>query len=211
MIYDEIMSGAGRSGTFLTHHQWTDARPDLVILAKGLGAGYTPLGAVLTSASLVDELAHLSGFNYAHTYNANPLACAVGHAVIKEIIEHNLLENCRNIGNYLRQKLEQLQHQSLIIGDVRGRGLLLAIELVACKASKKQLPFEFQVIEKFKQQALKQGLMIYGRSSNNGDYGDFLMIAPPLNTTVVEIDLIIEKLTTTVTKFQATLKDLAVT
>jgi len=209
LIYDEIMSGVGRTGTFLTHHQWTDAQPDIVILAKGLGAGYAPLGAVLTSSTLVDELANLTGFNYAHTYNANPLACAVGNAVISEISQHHLLEHCHKVGIYLKQKLEQLQHQSLIIGDVRGRGLLLAIELVACKSTKKQLPYEFNVIEEFKQQALKQGLMIYGRRSNNGDYGDFLMIAPPLNSTIEEIDHIVELLTTTVEQFQTILKDLA--
>jgi len=202
LIYDEIMSGAGRTGTFLTHQQWTDATPDIVVLAKGLGAGYMPLGAMLTSATLVDKLAELTGFNYAHTYNANPLACAVGTAVLKEIGEKELLKNCRLMGTYLREKLVELQQHSQIIGDVRGRGLLLAIELVCCKETKKMFPLDIQVTELFKQQALAEGLMIYGRRSNNGQYGEYVMITPPLNTTKEQIDKIMALLTRTLEKLQ---------
>jgi adenosylmethionine-8-amino-7-oxononanoate aminotransferase len=206
LIYDEVMSGVGRTGTFLTHHQWSDAQPDIVVLAKGLGAGYTPLGAMLTSATLVDELASLTGFNYAHTYNANPLACAVGSAVLSEIAENNLLKNVLNIGQYLQEQLIKLQSESLTIGDVRGKGLLLAIEFVACKASKAQIPLAYQATEKFKQFAFKQGLLIYGRRSNNGQYGEHVMITPPLNINRKESDLLIKRLSLTIYDFERWLK-----
>ena len=206
LIYDEVMSGLGRTGTFLTHHQWSDAQPDLVVVAKGLGAGYIPLGAMLTSASLVDELAELTGFNYAHTYNANPLACAVGSAVLTEIIDNNLLENTINIGRFLQDQLKLLQSKSLTIGDVRGKGLLLAIEFVACKSTKTQIPLHYQATEKFKQFAAKQGLLIYGRRSNNGLYGEYVMIAPPLNISRKEAELLIKRLSLTVIDFESWLK-----
>jgi len=210
LIYDEVMSGAGRTGTFLTHHQWSDASPDIIVLAKGLGAGYIPLGAMLTSASLVDELAELTGFNYAHTYNANPLACAVGSAVLSEITNNNLLKNSLEMGNYLRKELELIQKESLTIGDVRGKGLLLAIELVACKSSKIQIPLHYQATENFKQFAFKQGILVYGRRSNGGRYGEYVMVAPPLNITKEEVDLLIVRLSLAVNDFEFWLKKVEV-
>ena len=130
VIYDEIMS-AVRSGKFLAAHFQPDAMPDLVVMAKGLGAGYAPLGAVLAPASMVDELAGLTGFNVAHTFNANPICCAAGVAVIDEVVDHDLMGNAERMGEYLRAGLEGLKERSPLIGDVRGRGLLNAIELVA--------------------------------------------------------------------------------
>ncbi|MGV2872221.1 aminotransferase family protein [Colwellia sp. E150_009] len=206
LIYDEVMSGVGRTGTFLTHHQWSDAKPDIVVVAKGLGAGYIPLGAMLTSATLVDELAELTGFNYAHTYNANPLACAVGSAVLSEITHNNLLENTQFMGSYLKKELKQLQADSFIIGDVRGKGLLLGIEFVSCKSTKTPIPLKYQATEKFKQFAAKHGLLIYGRRSNNGHYGEYVMIAPPLNITQKEAKLLIKRLSLTLCDFENWLK-----
>ncbi|RLA01877.1 MAG: aspartate aminotransferase family protein [Gammaproteobacteria bacterium] len=208
LIYDEVLSGSGRTGTFLTHHQWSDATPDIVVLAKGLGAGYYPLGAMLTSAKLVEELSSLTGFNYAHTYNASPLACAVGNAVLQEISNNQLLENTVTKGNYLRRQLISLQQNSKIIGDVRGRGLLLAIELVANKQTKEQLPFEYQATEQFKKLALENGLFIYGRRSNNGKYGEHVLVSPPLNINQEEVDRLIELLALTINKFEQQLSQL---
>jgi len=206
LIYDEVMSGVGRTGTFLTHHQWSDAQPDIVVLGKGLGAGYTPLGAMLTSAALVDELAELTGFNYAHTYNANPLACAVGSAVLTEIIDNNLLKNTLEIGRFLQEELKKLQKTSYTIGDIRGKGLLLAIELVANKSTKAQIPLNLQATEKFKQFSSKQGLLIYGRRSNQGHYGEYVMIAPPLNINIEEAKLLIKRLHFSIVDFENWLK-----
>jgi len=207
LIYDEIMSGVGRTGTFLSHHQWTDAAPDIVVLAKGLGAGYFPLGAMLTSSALVDELASLTGFNYAHTNNASPLGCAVGNAVLSEIVNNNFLGNTRKMGQYLYQQLENLKRKSRVIGDVRGKGLLLGLEFVSDKKIKQPIPIEYQATEQFKQQALKEGLLVYGRRSNGGKYGEHVLIAPPLNISKDEIDLLMERLIVTVERFENNLFD----
>ncbi len=122
---------AVRSGKFLAAHFQPDAMPDLVVMAKGLGAGYAPLGAVLAPASMVDELAGLTGFNVSHTFNANPICCAAGVAVIDEVVDRDLMGNAERMGEYLRAGLEGLKERSPLIGDVRGRGLLNGIELVA--------------------------------------------------------------------------------
>jgi adenosylmethionine-8-amino-7-oxononanoate aminotransferase len=92
VIYDEIMSGAGRTGAFLAAHHWDGARPDLVTLAKGLAAGYTPLGALLAPNRIVDAVAGSGGFVHGHTYFTNPLSCAVANAVLDEVAEHRLVE-----------------------------------------------------------------------------------------------------------------------
>jgi len=205
LIYDEVMSGVGRTGTFLTSQLWPQAKPDISVLVKGLGAGYMPLGAMLASAELVDKLADLTGFNYAHTYNASPLACAAGSAVLDEITQNNLLENSCEMGAYLLSKLQALQAKTRTIGDIRGRGLLLGIELVASRTTKESLPLKPNSTERVKVLAQAQGLLIYGRRSNNGAYGDTVLIAPPLNISKNEVDAIVEKFTATIMAFEAEL------
>lgn len=194
LVYDEVMSGAGRTGTFLTSHRWPDARPDITVLAKGLGAGYMPLGAMLAPAALVEELAALTGFNYAHTYNASPLACAVGGAVLDEIVDNALVENAELMGLYLRSQLEIIQAQSSIVGDVRGRGLLLGLELVANKLTRLQLPAAVNVVDRLREHARQRGLLLYGRRSNGGVCGEAILVAPPLTITLNEVDILIERL-----------------
>ncbi|NIB38570.1 aspartate aminotransferase family protein [Pseudomaricurvus alkylphenolicus] len=203
LIYDEVMSGVGRTGTFLTSHRWPKARPDISVVAKGLGAGYYPLGAMLTSAALVDELSALTGFNYAHTYNASPVACAVGIAVLSEIAENDLLKNTCDMGEYLVGKLRELQDQTTVIGDIRGRGLLLGVELVADKASKTPFPLEINATDRVRLIAQELGLFVYGRRSNGGRFGDVILLAPPLNVTCDDIDKIMKKFTDTICAFEA--------
>ncbi len=202
LIYDEVMSGVGRTGTFLTSHLWPEAQPDISVVAKGLGAGYVPLGAMLAPRKLVDQLSRLTGFNYAHTYNASPLACAVGCAVLDEIENNRLLDNTLKMGYYLKNKLLDLKQNSSVIGDVRGRGLLLSIEIVTSKKTRNSFPREKEILEYLRLIAMNNGLMIYGRRSNNGVYGDCILLAPPLNVTKTEIDIIIDKLTVSLVQFE---------
>ena len=110
LIFDEVMSGAGRTGSFLAANHWPAARPDLVTLAKGIAAGYTPMGAVLASDRMVEAVAQSGGFLHGHTYAANPLSCAVGHAVVSEMLEHDLMANAATMGALLRQRLEALHN-----------------------------------------------------------------------------------------------------
>jgi adenosylmethionine-8-amino-7-oxononanoate aminotransferase len=188
VIYDEIMSGAGRTGAFLAAQHWTGARPDLVTLAKGLAAGYTPLGALLAPNRMVDAIAQSGGFVHGHTYFTNPLSCAVANAVLDEVVEHRLTERAASLGNHLRQRLVEIAGESPLVGDVRGKGLLMAIELVADKRTKRQLPVALNAPARLTQHGLAHGIALYNRRANKGEFGDFQMIAPPLTATEGEID-----------------------
>ena len=121
LIFDEVMSGAGRTGRFLAAEHWPEARPDMVTLAKGVAAGYTPLGMVLASREMVQTVVDAGGFMHGHTYSANPLSCAVGDAVLAEVMEHDLIGNADRMGKLLGERLNALAEHSGIVGDVRGR------------------------------------------------------------------------------------------
>ncbi len=205
LIYDEVISGAGRTGRFLAAHHWPDARPDLVVLAKGIGGGYYPLGAFLAPASMVQAVASTSGFHYGHTYKGSPLGSAVGLAVLQETLDRNLIANAATVGAYLREQLAALMPGIPIIGDVRGMGLLNAIEIVADQATKAMLPRELDVIGDIKVIALEKGLLIYGRRSHGGKYGDWLMMTPPLIATQADIDVIVEGMGATLREYSARL------
>lgn len=192
LIYDEVISGAGRTGRFLAAHYWPQARPDLVVLAKGLGGGYYPLGAFLAPAAMVEAVAPKPGFHYGHTYKGSPLGCAIGLAVLEETLERDLIGNAARVGPYLRERLTGLMAEIPILGDVRGLGLLNAIEIVADQATKAMLPRDLDVIGDIKAIALEKGLLIYGRRSHGGRYGDWLMMTPPLIATPADVDVIVD-------------------
>ncbi len=182
------MSGAGRTGTFLAAEHWPDARPDLVTLAKGIAAGYTPMGAVLAPAAMVETIAESGGFLHGHTYAANPLSCAIGHAVVSEMLAQGLMTNAERMGLLLRSRLEALKTTSAILGDVRGKGLLLAIEIVADKESKAILPAERKAVYRIIELGIERGLLLYSRRTANGKYGEWLMITPPLIINEAQVD-----------------------
>lgn|ERR1039458_8243941 len=179
LVFDEVVT-AFRTGHFLAAHADTEALPDVIVLAKGLGAGYAPLGAALFSRDMVEELAASSGFVVSHSYDANPMACAAGTAVLDEIVERDLIANARDVGSHLRSQLESLALESPLIGDVRGRGLLLAIELVANKGTLERFPATVDPASVVLHHGLNHGLLLYSRRQNAGRFGDWLMIAPPL-------------------------------
>ena len=188
LIYDEVMSGAGRTGRFLSANHWPQARPDLVVLAKGLGAGYTPLGVMMAPAGAVEELAADGGFLHGHTYVANPLTCATGLAVLEEIERQELTANAARMGPRLEAALREIQRDSPILGDVRGKGLLMAIELVADKARKRPFPLEVDITRRVSRLAMQHGLIVYARRTSRGRFGEWVMICPPLNSDQAVID-----------------------
>ncbi len=206
LIFDEVLCGTGRTGAFLAAHHWPDALPDLVVMAKGLGSGYAPLGAVLIPAALADRLADLTGFNYSHTYNANPITCATGLAVLDEYERLDLVNAAAERGADLRNRLQDLAAHCPVIGDIRGRGLLMAVELVADKATKAKLPESFQPTEKIRIHGLDNGLIIYSRRTAGGTYGDWFMIAPPLTITEAECEELVARLAATLKDFQEELR-----
>lgn len=201
LVFDEVMSGCGRSGKFLTAHYWPAALPDIVVLAKGLGAGYTPLAAMLAPARMVDELAASTGFNLAHTYNANPISCAGGCAVLDEVVERGLIENAANMGARLNRALNDLKEEVPIIGDVRGLGLLCAVEIVMNQRTKAKLPLAAMAADRIRQIGQQHGLMIYTRRTNGGRLGEWFMVSPPLIVTKEDVDEIVHRLKATLMEF----------
>ncbi|HEY5598901.1 MAG TPA: aminotransferase class III-fold pyridoxal phosphate-dependent enzyme [Kiloniellales bacterium] len=205
LIYDEIMCGAGRTGAFLAAHHWPAARPDIVTLAKGISAGYAPMGVMLAPRDMVAAVADSGGFAHAYTYFTNPLTCAVGLAVLRQVVARKLTENAACRGVYLRRCLEALMARSPIVGDVRGKGLLMAIELVADKQSKAMIPLPRMAPYRIAELAFERGLLQYVRRTANGKYGDWLMITPPLIVTDAQIDEIVGLLGESLDAFTAEL------
>ena len=196
LVFDEIVT-AMRTGEFLVAHHDLQALPDLVVLAKGLAAGYAPLGAVLTRAALADELADRAGFVVSHSYDANPIACAAGRAVLDEVVEHDLIDHAARIGDRIRAGLDALAAGSHVIGDVRGRGSLLAIELVADRSTSAMFGPEVDPGAVLVRHGLDHGLLLYSRRQNGGRFGDWLLVAPPLITDEATADELVERLAAT--------------
>lgn len=194
LIYDEVISGAGRTGRFLASHWWPKGRPDLVTFAKGIGSGYYPLGGFLAPDAMVESVVKAGGFHLGHTYKASPLGCAVGLAVLQELRQQELMTRALEQGKYLRQRLNELKSSISILGDVRGIGQLNGIELVADQASKAMLPANVEVQEEIKRLGMKEGLLIYARRTSFGEFGDWLMMTPPLIATRDDIDVMVERL-----------------
>src|SRR5207342_2901901 len=128
------------------------------------------------------------------THKAHPLACAVGLAVLAETVESGLIDRARDNGLYLRSRLETLKARSAIVGDVRGLGMLNAMEIVADRETKRMLPRELDVIGRIQALAREAGLLIYGRRTHARRFGDWIMVAPPLIATQADIDEIVEAL-----------------
>ncbi|MCJ7557864.1 MAG: aminotransferase class III-fold pyridoxal phosphate-dependent enzyme, partial [Gammaproteobacteria bacterium] len=194
LIYDEVISGAGRTGRFMASHWWPEGRPDLITFAKGIGGGYYPLGGFLAPESMLDAVVAAGGFHLGHTYKASPLGCAVGLAVLREVQEQDLMNRALVQGEYLRRQLSALQSRLVILGDVRGIGQLNAIELVTDQATRRKFPVHEDVHGEIKKLGMREGLLIYARRSSGGDFGDWLMMTPPLIATRDDIDVLVERL-----------------
>lgn len=195
LILDEVMCGMGRTGTL---HACTEENvaPDLMTIAKGLGGGYAPIGAVLSRGEIVDAIAHGSGaFVHGQTYNGHPLACAAALAVQETIRTENLLANVQRQGERLRSGLSAAFKNHEFVGDIRGRGLLQAIELVSDRATKAPFPRAQAVAGRIKKAAMDAGLLVYpGGGCADGQAGDHVLIAPAFNAGDEAIDCIVERL-----------------
>ena len=201
LIHDEVMSGGGRTGKFFGSEHW-EAAPDLIAISKGFGAGYVPLGAMIAHRRIVETVLSAGGFAHGFTYAGNPLACAAGLAVIEEIESGELLKNTVAMGELLISKLYGLMERFPFIGDVRGKGLLLAFELVADRETMTPLRANLNAYEKLVNLAYERGLIIYSRRTRDGIEGDHFLVCPPMIVTPGQIDEIIEVLS-------ASLEDLA--
>jgi len=199
LILDEVMCGSGRTGTFVSCEQ-DGVVPDIVTLGKGLGGGYEPIGAVMCAAKVYDAVAGGSGaLKHGQTYNAHPVGCAAALAVQRLIQEEKLLGRVNEAGAKLRNLLAARFGNHPNIGDIRGRGLLLALELVADRETKAPFDPELALHQRAKVDAFERGLLIYPSGGTaDGRSGDHILLAPPYNVADDELDIIVDLLGQTI-------------
>jgi adenosylmethionine-8-amino-7-oxononanoate aminotransferase len=200
LIADEFMSGAGRTGRYLASEHWGLA-PDIIALAKGLGAGYAPLGAMAAHRRIVQAVMEHGGFAHGYTYAGNPLACAAGLAVTRELLEQKLIGNAERQGRRLHAHLRSLMDRYPFVGDVRGKGLLLAFELVRDRDTMDPLDPAINAHLALVEEAYSRGLIIYSRRTRGGNVGDHFMVCPPLTITEAQIGEIMEILVASLDAF----------
>ena len=195
LILDEVMCGMGRCGTLFACEP-EGVSPDLICIGKGLGAGYQPIGALLASERIYDAVVNGSGFfQHGHTYTGHATACAAALAVQRSIHERGLLDDVRKRGQALRERLQHRFADHPHVGDIRGRGLFYALELVADRATKAPFDPTQRLHARLKQQAMDNGLMCYPMGGTlDGVTGDHVMLAPPYIVSESELDEIIDKL-----------------
>ena len=195
LILDEVMCGMGRTGTLHACEQ-DGVAPDLMTIAKGLGGGYEPIGAVLLAGKIYDSFAKGSGFfQHGHTYMGHPLACAAGLAVQETIRRDNLLDNVTAMGAHLRRRLGERFGNHARVGDIRGRGLFQAIELVEDRMTKAPFDPALKLNARVKKAAMARGLMVYPMGGTiDGTRGDHVLLAPPFIVTAGQIDEIVDRL-----------------
>lgn len=200
LIHDEVMTGGGRTGRFFGAEHW-ETVPDLICLSKGFGGGYVPLGAVIARDTIVDAVLDSGGFIHGHTYAGNPLACAAGLAMLDEIERDDLTGNAARMGEVLAARLRGLMQKYPVIGDVRGKGLLLAFELMADRQTKAPLPKDLNAFQRLVDIAYRNGLIIYSRRTRGGLSGDHFLVCPPMIVTEDQIDEIVGLLDLSLSQF----------
>ena len=195
LILDEVMSGMGRTGTLHACEQ-EGIVPDLMTVAKGLGGGYQPIGAVLISQKVYDAFANGSGvFQHGHTYLNHPMACAAALAVQEVIKRDNMLANVRTQGAHLARRLNERFGNHPYVGDIRGRGLFQAIEFVTDRGTKAPFDPKAKLHARVKKEAAARGLLVYPSGGTiDGARGDHALLAPPFIVTEAQIDAIVERL-----------------
>ncbi|MDB2517613.1 aspartate aminotransferase family protein [Amylibacter sp.] len=195
LILDEVMCGMGRTG-HLFASEFDEIAPDILCIAKGLGAGYQPIGAMLCSKNIYNRLGKGSGFfQHGHTYMGHPVACAAALAVLKAILNRKLLSSIKSKSNQLFNCLEtQLGHHPNI-GDIRGRGLFIGIEIVKNIETKKPFDPNLKVAASIKHAAFEAGLICYPMSgTRDGKWGDHILLAPPFIINENQIIELVNKL-----------------
>lgn len=197
LILDEVMCGMGRTGSLYAHAQ-EGITADIVTIAKGLGAGYQPIGAMMCTAQIHEAIAEGTGFfQHGHTYIGHPTACAAGNAVVKKLTG-GLVDRCAVMGAKLQAALQAEFGQHPHIGDVRGRGLFRGLEIVEDRASKTPFDPALGIHKKIKQTAMSNGLACYPMGGTvDGQTGDHVLLAPPFILDDSHIDEVVTKLAAT--------------
>lgn len=195
LIADEIMCGMGRTGTLYALEQ-EGIEADLITVAKGLGGGYQAIGAVLVSEKVANVFSSGSGqFMHGHTYIGHPVACAAALEVQKVLMREELVTHCAEMGPYLRDSLHQAFDANPFVGDIRGRGLFQAIELVQSREDKKPFDPRFKLNARIRDAAMDLGLMVYAMGGTiDGRLGDHILLAPPFTVSPAQVQEIVGKL-----------------
>lgn len=199
LILDEVMCGMGRTGSLFACED-EEIIPDILTVAKGLGAGYQPIGAMICQNFIYDAIANGSGFfQHGHTYLGHPVACAASFSVLSKLVNENFPSQVREKGQYLQKNLELHLGQNQFVGDIRGRGLFRGIELVKNRSTKEPFPKKLNIAGKIKKQALDIGLICYPMQGTvDGSKGDHILIAPPFIINENQINEISTKLKSTI-------------
>jgi len=195
LILDEVMCGMGRCGDlFACDHDGIS--PDILTIAKGLGAGYQPVGAMMCSGEIYRAIKDGSGFfQHGHTYMGHPVAAAAALAVLDRLVDDDLIARVREMGDRLRAALKDRFGEHPNIGDIRGRGLFLGLELVTDRAAKTPFAPERGLAKKLKAAAFEAGLIVYPMSGTiDGKHGDHVLLAPPFIIDNNHIDELVNKL-----------------
>ena len=206
-IVDEVLTGYGRTGRWLSIGHW-GVQPDIVVMGKGISSGYVPLGAVLASQRVVEAFTSGSGtFNHGFTYSGNPLCTFVGLQVLEYALGHELFDDVAAKGEHLRAALDQLAGRHPIIGDVRGLGLFAGVEFVSDRASRKPFPDKAGITSRVVRGARERGVLILPgvAGADYGRGGDHIHLSPPYIITRAEIDLVAGVLDATISEIEATL------
>ena len=201
LILDEVMCGMGRTG-YLFACEAEDIVPDILCIAKGLGAGYQPIGAMLCSSKIYDAIKHGSGFfQHGHTYIGHPVATAAGLAVVTALLDRGLIDQVKKMGDKLNLALKQELGQHPNVGDIRGRGLFQGIELVEDRETKKPFAPSMAMSKKIKDLAFNAGLICYPMSgTRDGINGDHILLAPPYIINDSQIEEVVGKLSLSISQ-----------
>jgi adenosylmethionine-8-amino-7-oxononanoate aminotransferase len=208
VVLDEVVTGMGRTGTWFAAEQLPFV-PDVITIAKGLGAGYAPIGAMLCRQEVYDAVAAGSRvFDLGHTWDGAPLPCAVGLAVIAYLREHRLVERVREDGPLVRAALESALSGCELVREVRGRGFLLGIEYVDPRDGSSFLDPSLRVARRIDLEALARGLLVYSTQPTADGYaGDQTLLAPAFVASQSELDLMIERMAATIHAVERQVKD----
>ena len=194
LILDEVMCGMGRTGHLFACDA-DDIVPDILCIAKGLGAGYQPIGAMLCTGSIYDTIGEGSGlFQHGHTYLGHPVACAASLTVVKAIRDRDLLNAVSKQSRKLFDALNAHLGQNPFVGDIRGRGLFVGVELVKDRGLKQPFDPSLRLAAQIKRKAFDHGLICYPMSgTRDGEFGDHILLAPPFTISDVQISELVEK------------------
>jgi adenosylmethionine-8-amino-7-oxononanoate aminotransferase len=186
-IADEVMTGLGRTGRWFGIDHWPRARPDILITGKGLTSGYLPGGAVLARGALVEAVQTAGGFHHGFTFSHHPVVAAAGLAVIRYIERHDLVARAARLGERLLRRLRQLAALPAV-GDVRGLGLMAAVEIVRERATREPYPRSARMAQAIQAEALRRGVLVYASGGQADGEGDLLMLGPPLVIEPADLD-----------------------